>query len=147
MKTNELTAYAKQRMTEIGAVAMRINTGAVFDEKFGGHRKTSHETGISDTVYCYPLKVQSVQIDPAESYKPIAGQSFIGIYLGIEVKSKASGDRYLRLNQYRHCLSIIQKGGRVLVARTPEDVDQWIADGFPNSTLTDFLKKPKNPKK
>ena len=144
MKTNQLTQYAKAKMEDIGAVAMRINTGGVFDEKFGGYRKPSHETGINDTIYCYPLNIAGVQIDSKECYyKPEPGQRFIGIYLGIEIKSKASGDRYLKLNQYSHCLSIIRAGGRVLIARTPEDIDNWIESGFPNSILTDYLKKEK----
>ena len=143
MKTNDLTAYAKQRMTDIGAVAMRINTGAVFDPKIGGHRNPAHTTGINDTIYCYPLKFKNLDISGDCYYKLIAGQDSIGIYLGIEVKSKASKDNYLRLNQYKHCLSILRKGGRVLVAQTPEDIDQWIENGFPNSVLTDYLKKAK----
>ena len=120
MKTNELTAYAKKRMTEIGAVAMRINTGAVFDQKSGAYRSPSHETGVPDILAC-----------------------FEGLFFGIEIKSKESGDRYLSLGQYQFCNKIIDAGGRVLVARTPEDIDEWIENGFPNSVLTDYLKKAK----
>ena len=113
MKTNELTAYIKDELAKIGAVPLRINTGGIYDPKSGGYRKPNHEVGIPDILACKN-----------------------GRFLGVEVKA---GKDKIRLEQFAMIRKLQAAGARVLIAKTPEDIDRWIEEDFPPCRPQDYL--------